>query len=419
MADISKIELPNGSEYNIKDANVPHSSLAAASGGTDLSLVTTGEKYNWDSSSSDTKVTQTNNTASGSHRLLFTTTANNDTETSGIDKNTYIQSQTGCTDGVSTSTQFKDGTRYNWTFYGNTSEIQLRNSVSAYPGVILSGDGVITADDIGCVTINKVNVGSSPEFTDAKVTQTASTDNANYEILFSGTNDNTTRTEGARKTNKLICNPDKGWLINKLTFADATKADNDVSADKWQAIIMATDKNGNVISTFENSVRTDGRVSSSLLVRNYDTSGAQVSGNKGITVYMDKSGNATYGVSDTANFRSAIGLTTTSPDYGITKTSGHWSIKAIDAYRYGNCVHMVITFNGDGTNISSGGTGFIGTIVTGPKPAVITRGFMLQGTVMGFVNIETDGKITAKAHTGTINLASTSNALVVFNFICP
>ena len=48
MADISKIELPNGSEYNIKDANVPHSSLAAASGGTDLSLVTTGEKYNWD-----------------------------------------------------------------------------------------------------------------------------------------------------------------------------------------------------------------------------------------------------------------------------------------------------------------------------------------------------------------------------------
>lgn len=47
MADISKIQTPDNTEYNIKDANVPHSSLTAASGGTDLSLVTTGEKHNW------------------------------------------------------------------------------------------------------------------------------------------------------------------------------------------------------------------------------------------------------------------------------------------------------------------------------------------------------------------------------------
>lgn len=49
MADISQVNLPNdnNSPYNIKDATVPHSSLTAVSGGTALSLVTTGEKYEW------------------------------------------------------------------------------------------------------------------------------------------------------------------------------------------------------------------------------------------------------------------------------------------------------------------------------------------------------------------------------------
>ena len=43
--------------------------------------------------------------------------------------------------------------------------------------------------------------------TNNAVTQTATTTNANYEILFSETADNTTRTEGARKTDSLIYNP--------------------------------------------------------------------------------------------------------------------------------------------------------------------------------------------------------------------
>ena len=47
MADLSKITLPDNTQVDIKDANVPHSSLTAAQGGTDLSLVTTGEKYIW------------------------------------------------------------------------------------------------------------------------------------------------------------------------------------------------------------------------------------------------------------------------------------------------------------------------------------------------------------------------------------
>ena len=63
------------------------------------------------------------------------------------------------------------------------------------------------------------NVPSNAKFTDTNnaVTQTATTTNANYEVLFSSTADNTTRTEGARKNSNLRFNPSTGALqANKL-----------------------------------------------------------------------------------------------------------------------------------------------------------------------------------------------------------
>lgn len=59
------------------------------------------------------------------------------------------------------------------------------------------------------------SVPSNAVFTDTNnaVTQTATTTDANYEVLFSVTADNTTRTEGARKTTTLRFNPSKGSLM--------------------------------------------------------------------------------------------------------------------------------------------------------------------------------------------------------------
>lgn len=61
---------------------------------------------------------------------------------------------------------------------------------------------------------------------DENVKQTASTANSNFEVLFSYTADNTTRTEGARKSNKLIFNPSTGNLgvniLNGVTIRDIT-----------------------------------------------------------------------------------------------------------------------------------------------------------------------------------------------------
>lgn len=49
---------------------------------------------------------------------------------------------------------------------------------------------------------------------DTKVTQTATTTSANYEVLFSQTADNTTRTEEARKSSRLVYNPSTGVILN-------------------------------------------------------------------------------------------------------------------------------------------------------------------------------------------------------------
>lgn len=70
-----------------------------------------------------------------------------------------------------------------------------------------AGSNVTLSNDGGTVTIN-----SSYSNTDVNVTQTATTTNANYEVLFSATADNTTRTEGTRKNSNLLFNPNSGAL---------------------------------------------------------------------------------------------------------------------------------------------------------------------------------------------------------------
>jgi len=63
--------------------------------------------------------------------------------------------------------------------------------------------------------------------TNNAVTQTATSTNANYEVLFSVTADNTTRTEGARKNSNLTFNPSTGNLnvtqINGVTVGSSPK----------------------------------------------------------------------------------------------------------------------------------------------------------------------------------------------------
>ena len=61
---------------------------------------------------------------------------------------------------------------------------------------------------------------------DNKVAQTATSTNADYEILFSETADNTTRTEGARKSPGLIYNPLKQSLVVGTLKSDTVIGSN-------------------------------------------------------------------------------------------------------------------------------------------------------------------------------------------------
>lgn len=83
-------------------------------------------------------------------------------------------------------------------------------SIDVVKGVQLQRDakGHVTG-----VTVTSGKIPANPN-TDAKVKQTAtdSTD-ANYELLFSATADNTTRTEGARKSSKLYFNPYYNYMF--------------------------------------------------------------------------------------------------------------------------------------------------------------------------------------------------------------
>ena len=142
---------------------------------------------------------------------------------------------------------------------------------------------------------------TSAVLTDEKVAQTATSDDKTYEILFSGTNDNTTRTEGARKTNTLTYNPSTKTLTTTNIVASYLKATdakitnileaNEVHTNKWTAANIANIGGSFYISpTMESDVAIDAiSVTSDVYtfkVKNgtFSTTAANVSWNVGSRV---------------------------------------------------------------------------------------------------------------------------------------
>ena len=94
------------------------------------------------------------------------------------------------------------------------------------------------------------------------VTQTATSANANYEVLFSVTADNTTRTEGARKNSNLKFNPSTGNLVatkftgnlQATTINGATVGSTPKFTDTNNAVTQSpSNANGNYRVLFSNS----------------------------------------------------------------------------------------------------------------------------------------------------------------------
>lgn len=198
MADVSKIQASNGTTYDIKDANVPHSSLSAQQGGTDLSLVTTGEKYTW------------NNASGGS--TWEGTQAEYDALATHDPNVTYF-----ITDGASSTIALADLDDVSITSPAD-------NNVLVYNS---------TNQDWENTAFSYNNLTDKPTITDTKVTQTNTSTSATYRLLLSGTDDNTTRTEGAYKSAKFYANPSTGDLsisgglfVGRISARSLTVSDN-------------------------------------------------------------------------------------------------------------------------------------------------------------------------------------------------
>lgn len=218
----------------------------------------------------------------------------------------------------------------------------------------------------------KTNVPANAVFTDTNnaVTQTATTTSANYELLFSATADNTTRTEGARKTDSLKYNPstkeltlDGTVVLNGYTRSTSTdpcpsiilKANNidtdtAVSARTYgNSEINVHDKDGDRLGFVNWFKDADGSIGFALSAQNKSTGGTNYYNT--LEMRVDKTGNRAYSISDAKAFRTAINTTTCSFTKSISSLAGATIV------RRGNVVTLEfghqITSAGSYTNIGT------------------------------------------------------------------
>ena len=275
-----------------------YQSLAAATGGTAVSLVTTGEKASWNAKSgSDTNVTQTaTDSTNASYEVLFSNSANNTTTTESARKTQYLTfnpygktlaiggtSFNGLTrisnellQVVSSSSDFTgDGsvevTTYNSTdaVYGMLGMLGYDSDETSHTLWLTNKDATLSDTWDGTNTSLKTAIGSARDV----VKQTATTTNATYELLFSGSANNTTSTEGTRKTNTLTYNPSTKALTTyggeialkwdstltptliKLYQADGTTVNGQIGCDTIQYTSTQTlTASGTTIDTTYQSV---------------------------------------------------------------------------------------------------------------------------------------------------------------------
>lgn len=195
----------------------------------------------WINTYTDEKVKQTACATNAQYKLLFTTTAS---PTSGNAYEAYYDVDLTYNPSSNLLTLGKIAVssvdNLSTIKAGSSNDLMISSYNTIAPSVhlifndtqgttSLTGITTLEASTITATTINGVSLTNSPKFTDANVAQIATTNNLNYEVIFSGTNDNTTRTEGVRKTSTLTFNPSTKVLkINSETAATQPWVTNQV-----------------------------------------------------------------------------------------------------------------------------------------------------------------------------------------------
>jgi len=326
----------------------------------------------------------------------------------------------------------------------------LNNGTNYYPVAISSGKGrftthygvntviAITYESAGVCTCYPLAGGDTTSDvtgifrvlndydanTNTAVTQTATTTSANYEVLFSATADNTTRTEGARKTSTLTYNPSSQLLSTSTVRASAALEVNntttngsqvrfrfsDLSSSQYALMYAARDTNyGGRLRFRQYSENSSGTLLSKYETYQFPKTTQGLSANKDYTIITTKnliSGNSVT-VSDSSGNVTLSIPDTVAPAYTITPTRPMaWTMSdaGILATRWGNVIQVVIRLEGSGASVAAGTDGFSGKIsVSGggylPARQVTLIGYTGQTLLMGW--LDTDGSLTVRANEAT------------------
>ena len=161
----------DGNLYVIqKDDNTTYSSKTAASGGTDVSLVTTGEKYIWNSKTSNTGTITSIKTTAGAHTTINVTSgaANFNVPT----KTSHLTNDSGfiTSSALSNYLPLTGGNITGPVSFGSSVSIDEAN----IGDLVVNGSASFT-NNLQANTINGVTVGDNPKFTDNNTTYSAGT----------------------------------------------------------------------------------------------------------------------------------------------------------------------------------------------------------------------------------------------------
>ena len=211
----------NGNPAWRDDSNTTYSSKAAASGGTDVSLVTTGEKYTWNNKANAFTVTNGGNTATwgksvtvgtvAGTSLTFTMPANPNTDTHYTAKNVVASSSTG-TDNVTAATDNP---------YVNLIENGTVRSTHRISG---SGATTVKTDTSGNIIISSTDTNTTNVSAN-----TTGLGNAVTEITASGSAISVTKGATFLTSQDISGKEDKS---NKVTSWSSTTTDTNYPSEK-------------------------------------------------------------------------------------------------------------------------------------------------------------------------------------------
>lgn len=281
--------------------------------------------------------------------------------------------------------------------------------------------------------------------TDTKVTQTSTpmTDSNSYPVLLAGTADDTTKTEGTNKTPQLTFRPVYGELTTRNTQTNnaLVRIGRGYNGDAGGGITVYGDGESTEIRLESYHVNSNNIYGSDIYLhatyiwprveiqsrcKNYNFEEPENETGYGIIKLRGNPGHRLItedpptiildGLTGkvTCNKMSVADI---SDQYTITKTSGNWKVNEIGAVRSGNTIHIRIEMSGNGSSVSSGSNGFVGTITAGPLPVLSAKLVAYYNNCPIMLNIEPDGDITARVTATSVTVTSSGSLALTGTFI--